>query len=370
MQSMNKERLDEIDLKCLGIRNLMNEYGLSGIFLRQQKNFAWITAGATNPVVINHDPGFAGILITDSSRFVLTQNVEAPRLEAEELDGLGFKAVTSSWWDEDVALSLKELVAGSLGCDVPMEGALLVENEISLLRPTLTAGEISRISGLGVDVGKGLALTAGLIEPGMTEFEVAGLMGRALVSEGIRPVLYLVAADERVSLFRHAVPTAKKLDKYLVMSVCAERSGLIVAATRVVHFGAVPESTRKKYEDLLRVDSVFISECRPGADIHDAFAAGCASYDRFGYPDEWKKHYQGGLIGYAEREVLALPETRFEIKPGQALAWNPTITGTKTEDTFLVQDSGFTNITLDESWPSREIESGGTCLMLPEILVR
>ncbi len=370
MQDTNLTRLDEIELKCKGIRKLMNEHGLSGIFLRQQKNFAWISAGATNPVVINHDPGFVGILITADSRFYLTQNVEAPRLESEELGGLGFKAVISSWWDEDVDLTLKGLVSGRLGCDMPLAGALSVEAEISSMRPNFTAGEISRISTLGADVGKNLALTAEIVKPGMTEFEVAGLMGRALISEGIRPVLYLVAADARVSQFRHAVPTAKTIENYVVMSVCAERAGLIVATTRILHFGTVPVSTQKKYEDLLLVDAVFVTGCRPGTDINDAFVAGCASYDELGYPDEWKKHYQGGLIGYAEREVLALPSTHFDIRAGQALAWNPTITGTKAEDTFIVEDSGFTNITLDESWPSREIESGGACLKLPEILVR
>ena len=174
MQDTNKIRLDEIELKCNGIRNLMNEHGLSGIFLRQQKNFAWITAGASNPVVINHDPGFVGILITANYRFFLTQNVEAPRLESEELGGLGFEAAISSWWDEDVELTLKGLVSGRLGCDMPLAGALSVENEISSLRPTLTAGEISRVSTLGADVGRNLALTAGIVEPGMSEFDVAG----------------------------------------------------------------------------------------------------------------------------------------------------------------------------------------------------
>lgn len=62
-------------------------------------------------------------------------------------------------------------------------------------------------------------------------------------------------------------------------------------------------------------------------------------YAEEGFPDEWKNHYQGRLTGFASREVVATPETELEIRPGMAFAWNPSITGAKAEETFVLTGS-------------------------------
>jgi Xaa-Pro dipeptidase len=59
-----------------------------------------------------------------------------------------------------------------------------------------------------------------------------------------------------------------------------------------------------------------------------------------GFPDEWRLHHQGGMAGFAAREVIASPETRQEVRVGQAFAWNPSITGAKAEETFVLTDNG------------------------------
>jgi Xaa-Pro dipeptidase len=46
------------------------------------------------------------------------------------------------------------------------------------------------------------------------------------------------------------------------------------------------------------------------------------------------------VTGYASREVIATPRTRQEIQVGQSFAWNPSITGTKAEETFILGESG------------------------------
>jgi hypothetical protein len=63
-------------------------------------------------------------------------------------------------------------------------------------------------------------------------------------------------------------------------------------------------------------------------------------YAGAGYPDEWRLHHQGGLTGYGSREVIATPSTNHVIAPGQAFAWNPSITGAKAEQTFVLTEAG------------------------------
>jgi hypothetical protein len=46
------------------------------------------------------------------------------------------------------------------------------------------------------------------------------------------------------------------------------------------------------------------------------------------------------MAGYAAREVIATPETRQAIEVGQAFAWNPSITGAKAEETFVLTEDG------------------------------
>lgn len=79
---------------------------------------------------------------------------------------------------------------------------------------------------------------------------------------------------------------------------------------------------------------------RPGRTLADAFADCRRFYAEEGFPQEWSLHHQGGLTGYASREIIATPKTLQEIKVDQAFAWNPSITGTKAEETFILDESG------------------------------
>jgi hypothetical protein len=79
---------------------------------------------------------------------------------------------------------------------------------------------------------------------------------------------------------------------------------------------------------------------RPDMSLADAFGACRWFYPDAGFPEEGRLHHQGGLTGYATREVIATPNTTEEIKVGQSFAWNPSITGAKAEETFILTASG------------------------------
>jgi hypothetical protein len=88
-------------------------------------------------------------------------------------------------------------------------------------------------------------------------------------------------------------------------------------------------------------------------------------YTRAGARDAWAGHYQGGPIGYAQREFEIAPcqlgsrWAAVRIEPGHALAWNPSLPGgAKTEDTYLVHAGGLERVTTGPDWPTEAGDDG------------
>ena len=106
----------------------------------------------------------------------------------------------------------------------------------------------------------------------------------------------------------------------------------------------------------------------PGAAAASLFRVAADGYVRRGFPGEELKHHQGGSIGYQSREWIAHPKSRETIATPVALAWNPSIAGTKIEETCLVTDRGIEAITSSLGWPSTPVTAQGTTILLPDHL--
>ena len=94
-----------------------------------------------------------------------------------------------------------------------------------------------------------------------------------------------------------------------------------------------------------------------------------AAYGETGYPDEWKLHHQGGSVGYEPREHVATAISEEIVWEGQAFAWNPSITGTKSEDTILVRKHSNEILTAIRGWPTIEVRIDDQVIPRPAILV-
>jgi Xaa-Pro aminopeptidase len=121
---------------------------------------------------------------------------------------------------------------------------------------------------------------------------------------------------------------------------------------------------------VVRVDAAFHHATRPGAPIREIFAAGCRAYADAGYPDEWTCHHQGGPTGYAGRDYRATPETDALVQPAQAFAWNPSIAGTKSEDTLIATAGGAEILTATPDLPVVRVTIDGFGIERPDILCR
>jgi Xaa-Pro aminopeptidase len=203
---------------------------------------------------------------------------------------------------------------------------------------------------------------------GETESEVVGRLCNELWKDRIDPITLMSAADDRVSRFRHPIPTEKKVKKYLMVSVNARKWGLIVSLTRFVYFGKLPRALRRKYEANVFVDCTLMAHTRPEVLARDVLQKGIDAYREKEYPEEWKLHHQGGSIGYTGRDYRVNFKTPDLIQENQAFTWNPSITGTKSEDTILATPKGLEMITRPIRYPTLSMEVENISFIRPAIL--
>jgi Xaa-Pro aminopeptidase len=364
-------RIEEVQTKLDSLRALMAEEDLQTLVLGTQANFAWLTAGGDNHVALAAELGVGTLVVTESRQFLVTENIEAGRLADEELRGLDFEVVQDEWHRGNLRDLINGLAEGQVGADGQwLPGADDMSGEIARRRWQLLPPEIDRYRQVGADVARCLEQTAREIEPGHSEHAIAGALAGKLKGLGIAPNVILIAVDDRLRKYRHPIPTATVLERCAMLVASVKRHGLCVSATRIVHFGPLPEDLRRRHDACMQVDACLNLGSRPGAGIAALFRQALQTYADTGYADEWQLHHQGGATGYAPREYRVSPETRETVLEHQAFAWNPSITGTKSEDTILATADGPEILTPAADWPLVEVSFGGGMMPRPDILVR
>jgi len=353
------------------VRELMTKESLDAIAIASIANFAWLTCGGNNYVSTATEIGAATAVITQDRKYIVCDNIEAQRIEEEEVADQEFEFRTYRWFEGKRDDVIRGIVGdGALGADIAIPGAVDVASALDACRYSLTSEEIRRYRLLGKDTGECLAETAREIKPGMTEQEIAALLNRHLIARGITPTVTLIAVDERIRKYRHPIPTEKKLERCAMLVTGARKWGLICSATRMVHFGPRSPELRCKHEAVALVDATFIAGTVPGAVMSDIFNRAVEAYKMTGFGEEWKLHHQGGPTGYKGREFRVTAQTNAVVLENQAFAWNPSITGTKSEDTIIATSQGPIILSETEDWPKIEIELGGVTIRRPEILIR
>jgi antitoxin VapB len=354
--------------KLARVRALLAAHSLDAIVLGRVANFAWLADGAVSYVNTAATFGAVSLVVTADRQYVLTNNIEATRLHAEEpLEGLGFDLVVDPWYGPTKAADA--LLAGKrLGSDGGHPGSVDLTDKIAALRIPRTPTELARFQQLGKACAKAMDTAIRQVRPGLTEMEIAGLLAGAAYAEGALPIVNLIATDERILRFRHPLPTEKKLQRYAMLVLCGRRQGLVASVTRLVHFGALPDELRRKQQACAVVDATFIAKTRPGVRLGDVFAAAQAAYAATGFADEWQLHHQGGPAAYEPREFVATPNTDHAVLEGEVYAWNPSITGVKSEDTIMVGPERNEVLTTISSWPMLKVDVDGVSWERPAIL--
>jgi antitoxin VapB len=156
--------------------------------------------------------------------------------------------------------------------------------------------------------------------------------------------------------------------------VVGVRGGLNVALTRTASMGATDPVLTERHRIAAEAEARAIEASRPGATYGQALQAQIDTYEAHDYHEEWRNHTQGGPIGYGAREFdvapIAAPDdyTEYRIEVAHAVAWNPTVQGAKSEDTFLVGENANELVTNSSSWPSIIVSTGAGERSRPAIL--
>lgn len=368
--------MPEMENKFRRLSELLDRHNLDGLLLSHRNNFAWATGGRYNYIANNSATGVAAIYITRDRRVCLTNTIEGPRFRDEELAGLGIDVVAGAWYDRaDQTRAARELIGNQrIAADADDFGLATHPfpwDDFVQLRWSLEPEEIERYKEGGRRTSLAMERACREIKPGMTEHEVAGVLSHYVHAQGLVPVVNLIASDERVKRFRHPIPTDKKVERYVMLVICSEYCGLISNMTRFVSFGPLSDDQKRRQQAVVNVDTAVNLATRPGRTLGEIFGDLAKAYADNGFPDEWKLHHQGGSTGYAGREAFANPASPIRVVENQAFAWNPSITGVKSEDTVIVTAGGIEMITtMSADWPKLTGTANGQTMQRPDILVR
>lgn len=357
--------------KLARVRKYIKAQGLDGIVLSTRANFAWLSGGGDNHVVSQADVGVGALMVTAKQAFLVANRIEIDRLSNEEpLSAFTPKPFP---WIQPISEAIEKLLPSKkFATDVPMAGLKPLDGDfVYECRAQLTEPEIRRYKSVGRDCSLVMETVARQTQMGDSELQVEADMARHLLARGIQPYVLLVAFDDRIKRYRHPTPTVNHLRKMGMLVICGQRGGLIACLTRLIHFGALPPELAKRHEAVCRVETAMWAATKVGTEYGKALQAGLDQYKKEGFAKEWELHHQGGPTGYAGRDFMATPGEKRLVLDKQAVAWNPSITGTKGEDTYIQDGAARTVITAcSADWPTVKVTAGGETLSRPAILVR
>ncbi|HEV3187486.1 MAG TPA: hypothetical protein VGZ04_05485 [Acidimicrobiales bacterium] len=324
----------------------------------------WRSGGISDPVDLTASSDPLWILDCAQGSALITNEIEAPRFENDfNVRASGWDVLTAPWYDATAPLALAcayaDVDAAELLSDSDAVGDN-VRDHLTAARLNLSKAEQDELREVGALVGAALGAGIDAWRPGLsTDFDTAAVITSVLEDEGAKAVCLIVGGDDRLRTLRHPLAVGDVINDAIMAVVVAKRAGLHVAATRIC--------VRRKDDDIVTlmktldvVNDAVLGASRPGGTWGETLEALAAGYDAVGQPHAWREHFQGGPIGYEQRE--------FELAPTQdtspfwnlartantAVAWNPSLRGgAKIEETYLVNER-LELLTPTPWWPTRE----------------
>jgi len=327
---------------------------------------AWACGGVAPPVDRTAATDLVWAVFTPVGAALITTNVEADRIRDEyDPAAHGFtNLVVVPWHDASAFVTAAERLAGaparSLAADGHPAFGIDATDDLVGLRLALSAPEQDDLAELGHDAAAALQSALSGWRPGERDLDIQARCAAALEAAGTDAPVLIVGGDDRQERYRHPMAVGAPVHRVVMAVVVARRAGLHVATTRFAAAAPVDSALLDLRRRVLAIDEAVLRASRPGATYGGALDALDAAYAHAGAPGGWAGHYQGGPIGFAQREFEVAPGqtgTRWYGEPiaaGHALAWNPSLPGgAKVEDTYLVTDAGeLASVTFAPGWPA------------------
>ncbi|HAW11108.1 MAG: M24 family metallopeptidase [Candidatus Dormibacteria bacterium] len=369
----SRSRLEELSTKLHRVRAWLDGSGYDAALFTGQPGLAWVTAGLEDRVSRNEEPGVVWALVDASGIHLITTNVEGKRLSEEEgLAGLGLD-LQATPWDRPGGL---DAVARELSGDARLandgHGPGTPEPDgLAGLRLPLTPQESARLAAMGPDCAEALEGALRDWQPAERECDLAARIAAALEKRRLLASLILVGGAERRRAFRHPVPTDAVTGRDALAIIVGLRGGLNVSCSRTVCAGVPQADLEARHRAACAVEAAMITATRPGRSWESVVEVGKVAYEDAGFPGEWRAHFQGGPVGYLSREFDVVPGTASAatlITIGAGFAWNPTVQGAKSEDTFIVAGGGARSVSNTDGWPALTVDTELGPMRRPAIL--
>jgi len=337
----------------------------AGVVLTGPAAVAWATGGIAPPVDRTAAVDLIWVVRTAAGASLITTEVEAGRVRAEYgAAAHGFTELVAVPWYQPAAFAaaaqeLAGAAASALASDGHPAFGTDVSEDLVALRLALSPAERDDLRDLAADTAGALQSALAAWRPGERDLDIQARCAASLEARGADAPVLIVGGDERVERYRHPMAAGAPVRRLAMAVAVARRDGLHAAATRFACAGPPPAAAGALRDRVLGIEGrVLAASAAPGATYGDALAALDHAYRQAGAPGAWAGHYQGGPIGFAQREfeiAPGQPGSRWPAQPiaaGHALAWNPSLPGgAKAEDTYLVTGTGLERVTSAPGWP-------------------
>lgn len=368
---MNIPDKNEIIIKEKRIREYLRENDYDAMILGRKDNFAWFTDGGSSNVIVPSEIGFSIIVVTKTQKYLVSQVMDGTRTKYEELKDIDIEYVPLYWYEKSRQEKALELAnSKKIISDIPMEGVSYLPKEIYKLHYPLTEKEVNKLRYLGHKTEEILTKVAISVKPGMTEHEIEAILLYEYGKNNIQCDVLLVGSDKRIFDYRHPCPSSKAIDKYVLLHTAIRKWGLHANVTRSIYFGdSIPREIQTKYDAVSQIEAAAISMCQPGTSYHDILLEQKKLYKEFGYEDEWKKHYPGGITGYMVCDAELSFDRKNVTRINEAYDWFITITGTKVEELCITTNKGQEILSVTGIWPTKEYSHSNKKFKLPVIKI-
>lgn len=329
------------DLVCL-----LRKKDADFLLIEAQENYSWLTGGRSF-IGLASTQACCSILVGFQGFSLIANNIELKRLIVEQKGDHPLFSYHSFPWYEAQG---KEHILQNIIQNKRVLRESEVGSELQMLRTILSSEEIAQYEDICMTTAQELEDACKHVSQGMSEYELAGELAKRFWSKDLEPITLLIGFDERALTFKHPVPAGAILQNYALVAVCTRRDGLIANATRLVSLKR-DELLIKRQKISTAIESLLFSQTKPGSDLADIFENACRFYAELGVEGEWGKHHQGGLSGFVAREVKASPGVHHIVRTGEVYGWNPSVLGTKSENTIVVGKKGSRVLTHTGAYP-------------------
>jgi len=352
-----------------------------GLVLTGPAAVAWACGGVSPPVDRTAAVDVVWAVFARAGSWLVTTNVEADRIRTEyDQAAHGFDGLAEVPWHSpsDFVAAAAELAGsapGRLASDGHPAFGLDASDDLVALRLALCAAEADDLADLGADAAA--AVQAGLAgwRPGERDLDIQARCAGHLEAAGADAPVLIVGGDDRLERYRHPLATGAPVRRLVMAVAVARRAGLHVALTRFASAGAPSWDYAALRRRVLAIEDAVLGACTPGASYGAALEALAAGYAAAGAEGGWAGHYQGGPIGFAQREFEIAPGQagsrwyREPVAAGHAVAWNPSLPGgAKSEDTYLITAGGrLSLLTAAPGWPIEMSDGGGSRAAVLEV---